>query len=261
MANSNTIAAKHAHSWCARFNRIRLDDSNPASVCRRVINDRGMDLPEHGLGRSCTSEARMAETQRSPIGETTERSGGIVNRVKESATAQLTNQKNRGTDALGQVANAVRSSTQKLRDEQHHTIAGYIDQAADQIDHWSRRLRDKDIDELMSDVQQLARRQPAVFIGSAFALGLTGARFFKSSRPQNEYNYGNESRRTRYRGDTRPSTVHDYSAGDREGESVVASEIDVAGVEIDPLTPSAGGAEPGSRSTRARRSPTRTGQS
>ena len=45
----------------------------------------------------------MAEIQRTPIGDTSERSGGIVNRVKESATAQLTNQKNRGTDALGQV--------------------------------------------------------------------------------------------------------------------------------------------------------------
>jgi hypothetical protein len=202
----------------------------------------------------------MAETQRSPIGETSERSGGIVNRVKESATAQLTNQKNRGTDALGQVANAVRSSTQKLRDEQHHTMAGYIDQAADQIDNWSRRLKEKDINELMSDVQQLARRQPAVFISSAFALGLVGARFFKSSRPQNAYNYANESRRTRYGGQTGPSTVHDYSARDREGDVLVASEIDV--VEIDPVTPSsATGAEGSARSTRARRPPTRTGQS
>ena len=126
----------------------------------------------------------MAETQTSTVGGAQERSSGIVNRVKESAAAQLTTQKNRGTDALGQVANAVRSSTQKLREERHDTIAGYIDKAADQIDNWSRRLRDKDIDELTSDVQRLARRQPAVFISSAFALGLVGARFFKSSRQQ-----------------------------------------------------------------------------
>jgi hypothetical protein len=42
---------------------------------------------------------------------------GIVSRVKESATAQLTTQKDRSTDALGSVARAVRSSSQKLRDE------------------------------------------------------------------------------------------------------------------------------------------------
>jgi hypothetical protein len=209
----------------------------------------------------------MAEIQTSPVGGAQERSSGIVNRVKESAAAQLTTQKNRGTDALGQVANAVRSSTQKLREERHETMAGYIDKAADQIDTWSRRLRDKDIDELMSDVQRLARRQPAVFIGSAFALGLVGARFFKSSRQQNEYGYGNESRRTRYGGATGPSTVHDYSAGDRNysardrSDEAVISEIAISDAEIEPATPSTSGAEGGARSSRGRRTTSRPGQS
>lgn len=207
----------------------------------------------------------MAETQTSPVGSAQERSSGIVNRVKESAAAQLTTQKNRGTDALGQVANAVRSSTQKLREERHETIAGYIDNAADHIDNWSRRLRDKDIDELMSDVQRLARRQPAVFISSAFALGLVGARFFKSSRQQSEYGYGNESRRTRYGGTTGQSTVHDYSAGNRNysarGDEPVVSEIAISDVEIEPGTPSTGGTEGGVRSSRGRRTTSRPGQS
>ena len=141
--------------------------------------------------------------------QTDDRSGGIVNRVKESATAQLTNQKDRGTDALGTVAQAVRSSTQRLRAEQHDTIAGYVDKAADQIESWSRRLKEKDIDELLTDVQRLARRQPAVFIGSAFALGLVGARFLKSSRQQNEYGYGSDSRRGLY------GTPQMGTAGDR----------------------------------------------
>ena len=43
--------------------------------------------------------------------------GGIVDRVKETATAQLTTQKDRGIDAIGSVTQAVRSSSQKLRDE------------------------------------------------------------------------------------------------------------------------------------------------
>ena len=131
--------------------------------------------------RGTTSSGRQPQTD------------GIVNRVKESATAQLTNQKDRGTDALGSVAQAVRSSTQRLRDEQHDTIAGYVDKAADQIDSWSRRLKEKDIDELLTDVQRLARRQPAVFIGSAFAIGLLGARFLKSSRDRRDADAGRNS--------------------------------------------------------------------
>ena len=201
----------------------------------------------------------MAETHTSPVGGAQERSSGIVDRVKQSAAAQLTTQKNRGTDALGQVANAVRSSTQKLREERHDTIAGYIDKAAGQIDTWAQRLREKDIDELMSDVQRLARRQPAVFIGSAFALGLVGSRFFKSSRKQNEYFDTDESRRARYGGAVRPSTVHDYSARDRDDEAIV-SEMVIADIETEPSTPSTSGAEGGGRSNRGRRATPRAGQ-
>jgi len=110
--------------------------------------------------------------------------GTIVSKVRDTATAQLTTQKNRATDGLGSVAQAVRQSTQQLREQNHDTLADYAEQAADQIERFSQRLRDKDIGEMLSDVQGLARSQPALFIGGAFALGLVGARFFKSSARQ-----------------------------------------------------------------------------
>jgi hypothetical protein len=204
----------------------------------------------------------MPETHTSSTGGAQEKRGGIVNQIKDSATAQLTSQKDRGTDALGRVAEAVRSSTQKLRDERHDTIASYVDKAADQIETWSRRLREKDVNELLSDVQRLARRNPAVFIGSAFALGLVGARFLKSSRQGNEYGYGDESRRTLYGGSS-PSTVHDYKSIGRDDEAVVASEMMIPDLEIDPADEASTttGTEGRTRSTRGRKSSSRTEQS
>src|SRR3954449_8899292 len=98
--------------------------------------------------------------------------GGMIDRVREQAAAQLTTQKDKATDGLGSVAQAVRQSTQQLRDQQHETIATYVERAADQIDRFSQQLRNKDVGELFSDAQRLARRRPAVFIGSAFALGI-----------------------------------------------------------------------------------------
>jgi hypothetical protein len=105
----------------------------------------------------------------------------MIDRMKERATTQLSNQKDKATDGLGSVAQVVRQGTQQLRDQHHETIAGYVERAADQIDRFSQQLRDKDINELFDDAQRLARRRPAVFIGSAFALGVIGARFLKSS--------------------------------------------------------------------------------
>lgn len=206
----------------------------------------------------------MAEAQTSSGAGAQERSGGIVDRVKETATAQLTNQKDRGIDTLGRVAEAVRSSTQKLREERHDTIAGYVDQAADRIDDWSRRLREKDVNEIISDVQGLARRQPAVFIGSAFALGLVGARFLKSSRQQSERDDRSESSRTPYGGMGRSTAGNygNYGVADRNDESVVRSETATSSVDVDSTTSrSATGGAASSRSTRGRRSGSPTEQS
>ena len=116
--------------------------------------------------------------------EPTTQDSGIAGRVRKHATEQLATQKDRATDGLGSVAQAVRDTTQHLRTQQHDTVARYAEQAADQIERFSQRLKEKDVSELLEDAQQLARRQPALFIGGAFALGLLGARFLKSSAPR-----------------------------------------------------------------------------
>ncbi|HEY0876354.1 MAG TPA: hypothetical protein VGD94_22970 [Vicinamibacterales bacterium] len=117
-------------------------------------------------------------------------SHGIVNRVREQANSQLNTQKNKATDRLGSVAHAVRETTQRLRDDNHDTVARYAEQAAEQIERLSQGLKNKDVGELMNDAQRLARRQPALFVGGAFTLGLLGARFLKSSQERNRgYDY------------------------------------------------------------------------
>lgn len=107
---------------------------------------------------------------------------GIMDKMREGATSQLSTQKDRATDGIGSIAQAVRQSTQHLRDNQHDTIAQYVDQAATQLEQFSARLKQKNVSELLRDAQGLAKKRPAVFIGSAFAIGLLGARFLKSSR-------------------------------------------------------------------------------
>jgi hypothetical protein len=81
------------------------------------------------------------------------------------------------------VAQAVRATTRELRGQQHGALAEYVERAADQLDRFSDRLENKDVGELYRDAQAMARRRPMMFIGTAFAIGLVGARFFKSSKP------------------------------------------------------------------------------
>ena len=109
------------------------------------------------------------------------RSTGMVDRVRQTAAAQLTTQKTRATEALGSVAAAIRQSSQPLRDNNQAMLADYAGKAADQLEQFSTRFRERDLTELMDDVNRFARRQPALFVGAAFAVGALAARFLKSS--------------------------------------------------------------------------------
>jgi hypothetical protein len=101
--------------------------------------------------------------------------------VRDKAHEQIDSQKERATGALGAVAGAVRNATQELRERGQTGLAGHVNRAADEIERWTSRLRDQDLDDAVRDVQQFARRKPAIFLGVAFGAGVLAARFFKSS--------------------------------------------------------------------------------
>jgi len=123
----------------------------------------------------------------SRAGDTGQQSSGILNTVRAKATSQLNEQKTRATDSLGNVAQAVRQSTHHLREQQYDTVAQFVERAADQIERFSNHLRERDLNDLMSEAQRFARQQPAVFIGSSFAAGMLAARFIKASRPSRSF--------------------------------------------------------------------------
>ena len=122
--------------------------------------------------------------------------GGVMNRVKESAAAQLSSQKERATEGLGSIATAVRQSSEPLRNNKQDMIAEYVEKAADQLEQFSTRLRERDVNDLVNDAQQFARRRPALFVGAAFVAGVAAARFLKSSSENRQ-----SDRMQRYPGD------------------------------------------------------------
>ena len=121
---------------------------------------------------------------------------GLMDRLRNGAASQLGTQKNRATDGVTSVAQAVRQSTQQLRDSRHETIAQYVDQAVDGVERFANRLKDKDVNELVRDAQQFARRNPAVFVGTAFGIGVVAARFLESSKRGTSGEYGGWRERT-----------------------------------------------------------------
>ena len=106
-------------------------------------------------------------------------------RIRERAMAQLSTQKDRLSAGLGNVASAARQSTQMLREREHGAIAEYVDKAADGVDRFSTRLRARSVDDIVTDVGRAARKQPALFVGTAVAIGIIGARLVQMRNQRN----------------------------------------------------------------------------
>jgi hypothetical protein len=60
-------------------------------------------------------------------------------------------------------------------------LATGADRLAETTERLATNLEGKDLDQIVDEVEQFARRQTALFLGGAFALGLVAARFLKSS--------------------------------------------------------------------------------
>jgi len=137
---------------------------------------------------------------------------GLMDKLRDGATTQLSTQKDRATEGIGSVLQAVRQTTQHLRETQHETIAQYVDEAASRLERFSKRLKERNVGELLQDAQQVARRNPGIFIGSAFAIGLLGARFLRSSRDRDGDRDGYRNA-DGFRGDTYARTYRAPGAG------------------------------------------------
>ena len=142
----------------------------------------GGDPPSVPFGSSGLDAVRPAEFSDASVeGSSAEGSRGFVGSVKEKAKSQLNAQKSRATDQLDSFAQSVRQSTRRLRDERHDAVAAMLERGVDELERFAARLRDRDIDEFLADLERFGRRQPALFLGSSLAAGLLLARFAKAS--------------------------------------------------------------------------------
>jgi hypothetical protein len=119
----------------------------------------------------------------------------VVDRVAGTAQqqvgTQVDSQLGRGADMLDQVSRAIRQSGEQLRGDQPQ-IASLADTAAQQVDRAGQFLRQTDFQGVVRGAEDFARRQPAVFLGGALALGLVASRFLKASPSGGQSGYGGQ---------------------------------------------------------------------
>lgn len=132
-------------------------------------------------GKAQQAAGEVKEQAQQVTQQTQEKAGQAMEQVREQTKSQLAGQKEQAAGGLNSVAQALRQSGQHLREQDQGAIGQYADKTAEHVERFSGYLREKDVEQLVNEVEGFARRKPALFLGGAFALGLMGARFLKSS--------------------------------------------------------------------------------
>jgi hypothetical protein len=109
--------------------------------------------------------------------------GRTVNQAEQAGQLTVAHQKNQAAGSIGTVARALRLTGQELRNQSEDVVAEWMDRAATEVEHVARNLREQSVPAMIGDVEDFARREPALFLGGAFALGLLATRFLRSAQP------------------------------------------------------------------------------
>jgi len=110
-----------------------------------------------------------------------EQTARIAAEAKDHLGSVVDSQRQQAAASIGHFAGAFLQAAHSLDESGQQTLARSALSVAQKADGLSRYVRDKDLRGVASDVESVARRNPALFIGLAFAGGLVLARFLKSS--------------------------------------------------------------------------------
>lgn len=142
------------------------------------------DRPEVGTAQASSMRERAAETAQQAGEQAKSMAEQARERAKEHTQTVLDQQKSAAADQIGGLASALHQTADSLQQQNYGFVAQYTERAARSLEDMAESLRARDINELIGQCEQLARRQPALFVGSSVALGFAFARFFKSSAEQ-----------------------------------------------------------------------------
>jgi hypothetical protein len=126
---------------------------------------------------------RAAKEQAAQLGDAAKDfAANAAGKVQDQVQEAVTQQKSAGADYIGSIAQATALAADEF-DDALPQAAHYIRQASEQIQNVADTVRERDVRELVGEVENFARQQPALFFGGAVILGFAALRFLKSSAP------------------------------------------------------------------------------
>jgi len=135
----------------------------------------------------------------------------VADQAKEKVADQIAQQTKRSVVEISNVAKALKHTSEELGDNLASPLVG---RAADEIQRASEFLQNATVDDIVGSVQSFAKREPLLFLGGAFFVGMLGARFLKSSAHQNLSDLSDkQSLGSQHRSASSPSGLSSLASG------------------------------------------------
>ena len=131
-------------------------------------------------GQASELTQKATDTVKSQAGSLTDTAKEVASDAGEKLRASVSDQKAAGADYVGNVANIIRRTAYEF-DNEMPQAGHYIRKAAAQLENVSEAMRNRDMSEIVGNVQDFARKQPTAFFGAAVLLGFAAVRFLKSA--------------------------------------------------------------------------------
>jgi hypothetical protein len=149
---------------------------------RAINSKRGNAMTSRSTVQSSSETTAVGREQ--PLAEagreTAQTAGQLVERATNTGLQQADRGREQTAEGLHQLAGEIRTISTDMESQQP-AIATVAEVAAEQTERIATYLRDTDARQIIASIEDVARRQPLLFIGGAFVLGLAGARFLKAA--------------------------------------------------------------------------------
>ncbi|MDX6452569.1 MAG: hypothetical protein QOH16_2618 [Gaiellaceae bacterium] len=101
--------------------------------------------------------------------------------TREQLRTQISQRSTQAGEQMSSAAGAMRKTSEHLRVEGKDSVAKVIDGAAERSERLGSYLSRADGDQILRDVEDLARKQPWLFVGGSAVVGFLASRFMKAS--------------------------------------------------------------------------------
>lgn len=142
--------------------------------------EKARELKDTAEAKVESMAAKAQDRGEEAVREGKEKARELGDEAAHMARSRAEEQKARVVGGMRTVADALRNGTDSLPEDQRQ-YGGFLETVADRVDGASRYLEQRDVDGLTREARTFAREHAPLFLGGAFALGLAGARFLKSS--------------------------------------------------------------------------------